>query len=276
MVGTNAWGGWHIKGDDGCAQLKRWGKDEYYFCGSHSFTCDNDPVEQSEIKNNHVHWYDSKDSETFGSVRYWCCDGKVTDTRKLNTIDKKDKVAGTPGRWVEGTDWIVNTEIKTKTVAGGTCTYTETKDICGYTHTNDADCKNPEKAADMVECPDGQYYRVSSGSCVTLCESGYVFESKTSNRCVECSETSTQGIAHDDNSTDSDDLADPMHRICRKCNATTQLFNPTTRTCVETTSLKALSMNDLQYGIDSAKKQKVSDNCWTKYGEEYRKCVLNK
>ena len=271
---------WHVRADDGCAKYGRFmNKDEYYFCGSHAFSCAGDPIEQSEIKNGHVHWYNYKESESFENALYWCCNGEVTDTRALNEINKKDKVAGTPGKWVKGNEWIVSSEIKTKTVAGGTCTYTETTDICGHVHTNDGDCKNPTTASDMMTCPDGQYYRLSSGSCATLCDAGFAYESRTSNRCVECAETSTQGVAHDGGSTNPDDLADPMHLICRKCNTATQLFNPSTRQCVEktnTSSTTALSMNDLLYGIGRSKRINVSDNCWTKYGEEYKNCVLNK
>ena len=272
---------WHVEADTGCALLTRFlNKDEYYFCGAREMKCAGDWAETSEIKNGHIHWYNQKDSETFNNELYWCCDGKVTESATaLNAKKKKENVAGTPGKWVKGSTWIVDTQVKEKTVAGGTCTYTETTDICGNVHTNDMDCKNPEIAADMMTCPDGQYYRTSTGSCASLCNPGYAYESRTSNRCVECSETATQGVAHDGGSTNPDDLTDPMHQICRKCNVTTQLFNPSTRLCVEksnTNSTTALSMSDLLYGVGRSKRVNVSDNCWTKYGEEYRKCVLNK
>ena len=284
MITTGANAGWHTYPDDGCS-IEVWflGRDHYHFCGAHETRCNGDWAETGELQNT-THWYNNGQSATLDKTRYWCCGGQVTTSTK--NLKKKDRVGGTPGKWVAGTDWIVKSEPKTITVAGGTCTYVETTDICGNVSGKEK-CEGTSLTKDTVTCPSGQYYR--AGSCATLCQSGYAYESTTSNRCVECPETSTQGIVSDEGST-GNEVPSPEHRVCRKCNASTSLFDPKTKQCIAKTDVQvtALSMNDLVYGkngrtkkiqpqsVGSANTHSVSNECWTKFGAEYKKCVLNK
>jgi hypothetical protein len=211
-----------------------------------------------------------------GNRKYWCCKGEV----KNRPTQKKTAATGTAGYWVENDAEVFTvTTPLTKKIAGGTCSYNKYENVCGEEYDNfDEVCK--DKMNENLECPSGQTLRVTSTgnkSCAPVCEPGYAYESITSNRCVECQETSTQGIVHDAGSTAPDDLANPMHQICRKCNAASQFFDAATRTCKNKTDKKviALSMTDLRYGKGKQKQSKVADNCWTKFNDEYKDCVLN-
>lgn len=261
---------WHVEADGGCAVYVRFlAKDDYYFCGAHQPKCNEDWAESNELKSN-TKWYKHGDPVDINGSRYYCCDGSVTTTPTA----KKGNAVGTVGRFVKGTDFLpAKGEPKIKDVAGGKCSYTETVDICGHLHTTEGECTN--KPADNVICPDGQYYRESSASCATLCEPGYAYESEKSNRCVECSETSTRGIVSDDGKNDTN--IEQEHRVCRTCPASTSVFDPDTRRCVPKTQLTALSTAELQYGRNGRTRnaKPVSYQCWTKFGQEYKDCVLN-
>ena len=281
MMATTANAGWHINANDGCALLPwlwPWhgGTDDYYFCGAHKTVCDGDVASDTESRNavwkNHGEW------ATFDNTVYQCCDGKVT--KKPTAGGKSSAAEGTPGRWVKGKDFYTKTETKTKTVAGGTCSYLVKTDICGNVHSEEDTCKTAKVSSDgttssNVSCPDGQYFRVSSKSCAKLCDSGWAYESANSNTCVECPETLTQGIVSDTGISKKNVDVDPEHKICRKCNPSSQFFNSITRECVSKSSLTALSMTDLQgkTNANAVKKEKVSDQCWTKFGAEYQNCI---
>lgn len=277
IITCTADAGWHIYPEDGCAILPwvwpaHWGRDDYYFCGAHKTTCNNDSASDDELEHSTA-WFNHKDYATLDDTRYWCCDGKVT-----SKPTKSGTASGTPGRWVKGTDWIVDKETKEIIVSGGKCSYEVKKDVCGNIDDSDKRrCASENITKEKLSCPSGTIFRESTKSCVTLCKPGFVFESKTSDRCVECAETATQGIAHDEGKTDAESLTDSLHQVCRKCNSASQLFDPKKRICVEktnTTSTIALSMTDLQYGKGKQKQSKVADNCWTKFNNEYKDCVL--
>ena len=269
---------WHIYPDDGCAILPwvfpaHWGNDDYYFCGAHKTSCNNDNASDNEVKKS-TYWYEHGKPATLNNERYWCCGGKVTSEPK----NKNETAKGTPGKWVKGADWIVNTEPVTEDVGGGKCTYLVTTDICGNKDYSEKDTVCKAQIKDNIKCPDGQHYRASNGTCATLCKTDYAFESKESNRCVECSETSTRGIVSA--SGDKTDInIPPMDRICKTCPAATSIFDPETRECISKNSsqLTALSTTELQYGRNGRTRnaKPVSTQCWTKFGTEYKDCVLN-
>lgn len=277
LMATTANAGWHY--EDGCAiDVRFLARDFYYFCGAHEARCNGDWAEPTELKNGFVKWYDNGEAETFNGTHHWCCGGKV-DRSTLPTA-RKGKASGTPGKWVKGKDWFVKTETKTKTVAGGTCSYLVKTDICGNVHSEEDTCKTAKVSSDgttssNVSCPDGQYFRVSSKSCAKLCDSGWAYESAKSNTCVECPENLTQGIVSDTGVNKKNTAVDPEHKICLKCNPSTQFFNSVTRECVTKSSLTALSVADLQgkTTANNLKKEKVSDQCWTKSGSEYQDCI---
>lgn len=265
--------------DTGCAVYQRFLSNEYYFCGARTMTCFSSSATDLDVKLDRVHWYKHKDKEILNNELYWCCDGKITESAtELAKKKKKDSVKGIPGTWVKGTDWIQKKETKTKAVSGGTCTYVEETDICGHLHSTEENCDDPQKAKQMVTCPDGQYYRESSGKCATYCDSGFAYESPLINTCIACSETATQGIVSDEYAANVSQeniyYVAPGHRMCRKC-AATSFFDSRTRTCVSKSDLQGLSTVDLQYGKNGSKQAKVSDQCWTKYGVEYKNCVLS-
>ena len=261
---------WFIHDNEGCALYSRFlHKDSYYFCGAQDLKCHGDWAEDVEIEGGFINWYKHGDFAILGdnNEKYWCCNGSVTsDTSAITKNKSGNKPSGVQGKWVKSTDGqdFSTSTILTKSVGGGTCNYTETRDICGNVKTTESQCA--EQTRDNVSCPSGQYYRASSKSCASLCGSGYAYESATSNVCVECAETATQGII--------DPTATGENQICRKCNAATQLFNPSSRTCVSKSG--ALSTTELVYGKDSHTKSsgKVSDQCWTKFDADYKKCVL--
>ena len=263
---------WHVEADGGCAVYVRFlGKDDYYFCGAHQPKCNEDWAESNELKSN-TKWFKHKEPVDINGSRYYCCDGQITGATPTT---KKGNVRGTVGRFVKGSTFFPNEgETKIKDVAGGKCSYTETRDICGYLHSTEGECT--AQAADKVICPDGQYYRESSGSCATLCKPGYAYESEKSNRCVECSETATQGIVSDTGGAANANI-EPEHRICRTCPSSTSVFNPETGQCIPKPQLTALSTTELQYGRNGRTRnaKPVSTQCWTKFGTEYKDCVLN-
>ena len=265
MVTTVAGAGWHIHESDGCAlQTRVLAKDYYYFCGAHEAKCHGDWAEDVELQNGFVTWDENGRKESLNGQDYWCCGGHVTS----KPTKRKGSASGTPGRWVkaqEGEDFSV-TEVKEKVVGGGTCQYIETRDVCGNITSTESQCA--EQARQNVVCSSGQYYRTSTKSCTTPCGTGQAYESADSNRCVECAETTTQGVI--------DVTAPAEDQICRKCNAASELFNPVTRKCVLKSSVTQLSATELLYGKNSRTKSsgKVSEQCWTKFNNEYKDCVL--
>lgn len=267
-MGANA--AWHVEAEGGCAVYVRFlDLDDYYFCGAQQPKCNNDWAASAELKST-TKWLKHEEKVNINGSLYFCCDGNVT----TKPTTKKEKAAGTPGRLVKGALFYPEPgETKMKDVAGGKCSYTETVDICGHLHTTEGECTT--QAKDNVICPAGQFYRESSKSCATLCEVGYAFESAGSNRCVECPETSTQGIVSDTANTSSVEV-EPEHRICRTCPAATSVFDATTRQCVPKPQLTALSTTELQYGRNARTRnaKPVSTQCWTKFGTEYKDCVL--
>ncbi|MBO7066020.1 MAG: hypothetical protein J6W40_00165 [Alphaproteobacteria bacterium] len=264
--------GWHIHPSEGCALQTRFlGKDFYHFCGAQQPVCHGDWAEKKEL-NSTVKWYNYGETAEFNGEQYTCC-GEGAKVISAPT-ERKGTATGTPGYWIKG-DHSEVPVIKTKNVAGGTCSYTEEKDVCGKTITTEGTCETQTKK--NMTCPEGQYFREASGSCAKLCAAGYAYESKTSNVCVECEETLTQGRVSDDGSTPVNEAVDSVHAICLKCNPATSILDQATRKCVPRPQLTALTMNDLLYGKDGYTKNKnVSEQCWTKYGNEYKKCVLKK
>ena len=273
MVGSVADAAWHTYPEQGCAVYVRFlAKDSYYFCGAQEPRCNGDWAEKSELQSGWaVKWYNEGQYEKLHDKRFWCCTGTVTsDTSNLN---KKEKPSGTPGRWVEGSDFWVNTETKTINVSGGKCSYTVKTDICGNVDDSDKErCSSKNVTSEQLSCPEGQYFRTSSKSCATLCESGYAYESNTSNKCIECPETKTQGIVSDTGSITTETVA-PEHRICRKCDAATSFFDPKTKKCVLKSALTSLSVVDLEGRSASTKSKNIKDECWTKFGEDYKSCM---
>ncbi len=260
---------WYIYPNEGCAIGVK-GLDDYYFCGAHEPKCNNDWAENSEIEKT-VHYLENGEVAVLKGEKYWCCGGKVTK----KPTKKKDTVTGVKGSWVKGDSFYISRETKTKNISGGTCTYVETTDICGNVTSTEQECKT--QAAANVQCPDGQYFRTSSNSCAKLCDVGYAYESATSNRCVECEETAYQGIVSDTGVYINGEAVDPTHAVCRRCNTAASIFDAATRTCIGKPQLTTLSINDLQYGKNAHSRTKpLKDQCWTKYGDEYKECVLGK
>lgn len=278
IITSTATANWH--GDFvGCAIFTRaFALDDYYFCGAHEAKCENDWAEEVEL-NKSVKWFEDGDPQELGGDhrRYYCCFGKVTS----KPTKKKGSATGTPGKWVradEKNDWYKKIESKTINITGGgTCTYNEYTDVCDRV-TDDKDKVCKEQLEKNIICPEGQFFRESSQSCAPQCETGYAYESAKSNKCVACPETNTQGVVDDGYSTNYKlgYPVEPAHRICRKCDATNSFLDANTKQCVQKLELKNLSTVELQYGKNARTRgsAKVTDQCWTKYDNEYKDCVL--
>lgn len=279
MIALPANAEWQIDSGGGCAhQVWVWpwhsGRDDYYFCGAHTAVCGGDYAEDDELLTSVV-WAEHKQSATIAGSTYWCCGGKVYS----KPLGKRGTAMGTPGRWVQGDNWYKRSDPKEKIIGGATCSYIEKEDVCGNVTPTQEELeklctKQNTNAADGVSfaCPDGQYWRESTNSCAALCGDGQAYESETSNKCVDCAETLHQGISCSKGNCGY--VIEPEDKICRKCYSNA-FFDPVTRNCVEKTELIALSTTELQYGANAITKgDVVSKQCWTKYNEDYKNCVL--
>ncbi len=178
---------------------------EFWFCG----------YQDSDYKKNNCHarhvykgalWFPDNpthqlyngDKVTTGGRYFVCCGGTPT----------------AQGRFVESdtSDFRVTQEPKTVDLGDNKkCTYTITTDICG--NVTDKPCTEPDS------CTNGTLPR--NGACVQLCTGTDAFESETSNKCVECSTTSSRGrvVGKDGN------------MICQVCDSN-EFFDTDAKQCV--------------------------------------------
>lgn len=166
------------------------GTDSAWFCGSQEKRC-----KQKMRKRHHIHWLYHGQSFTHGSVKAWCCNG---------TTSKQ-------GNFVEAKNWTTSETI-TVDLSNGTCTYQRVTDACGNV-VSDKPCTEP------TNCNGNLIKR--NGTCTEPCganDGNIGYESATSNNCVECPTTSTQGI--------------DSNGICTKCNTATQIWDTSTKKCV--------------------------------------------
>lgn len=169
------------------------GTDSAWFCGSQEKRC-----KQKMRKRHNIKWLYTGQSFTYGNVKAWCCDGTTTKQ----------------GHFVEAKNWTTS-ETVTVQLSNGTCTYQRVTDACGNIE-SDEPCTEP------TNCNGNLIKR--NGTCTEPCganDGNIGYESVTSNKCVECPTTSTQGI--------------DSNGICTKCNTATQVWDTSAKKCVSRT-----------------------------------------
>jgi hypothetical protein len=199
-----------------------------YFCGTTSNKCC-----AGVCHGNTKHTINYGKSVDWNGARYWCC-GNAT--------------ANSLGEFKMGQKWIeTRTQVK-QLPDGNTCTYTQTRNVCDGKWIGEActsPCKNP-----------GEIYR--NKECIKPCESPLVFESKTSNQCVECETTPYQ------KATDYDSAG---VLYCLRCDPETQFVQTTLKNDTPTTECVSKA-SFLSYTKQDMKK------CWRCNGfENFKKCL---
>lgn len=203
MVVGNAGAGGSFKGGGGGAcYVDDDGNDWFWYCGSQTKNCAGTKPCCSNKEfwlyhGDHFNW-----EKRGGQGNYWCCHGTGSGA----------------GTFKQGANWIVKTDIIKETLPEGTCSWKQKTNICG-----DVDNPNDKCTEATEDCVQG--YVSHNGKCVKACEDGYAFESKTSNTCVKCEVSRSQGIVKD---------------VCIKCGGT-QFFSATKEKCVDFSEMVQIS-----------------------------------
>lgn len=186
------------------------GNDWYWFCGNQSKSCGGNAA----CCNNQINWlYHGEYFEWTkhgGEGKYWCCNGTGEHS----------------GQFVHGSSWITKTETVTETLPEGKCTWIRKTNICGQ-----IDNPNDKCTEATGQCSQG--FVSHNGKCVKSCEEGQAFESATSNSCVSCEPSPTQGV---------------KQGICIKC-AANQFYNINQQKCVDRSTMVQVSNG-------------AHDDCW--------------
>ena len=211
-LASNVW----INGD-GCMITRTPSPDWIAWCGGAKEKCDGTKAKRRKqtFVNDGALWSVSHDRNG-NYVWYACCDGqfKIIDA-KIDSKDRKDLETPT------------YTESKTITLdSGGTCTYQATYNACGTEIT--APCTTPSA------CSDGLILR--NTKCIEPCPAGSEFESKESNKCIECPTTTHSGPT-----TVKDENGKITDTYCLKCDADTEIFDKETDTCIKKSEMIVIS-----------------------------------
>ncbi len=172
----------------------------FYMCGSQNdiWCCDqnmtNNRHKQIRFHGDMIQIFkQTSHGPSYRSEYFFCCDGKWNQQ----------------GRWVFTTvpKFSTTTEKIIELPGGGTCSYTETVDICGNVT---PPCTVPDN------CPEGTHLR--NKECVPLCVGDdMAFESPTSNKCIKCEKSLYRGISEDG--------------TCTQCNSSNQIFDRRATAC---------------------------------------------
>lgn len=166
-----------------------YGNDEYWFCGKPPQMekkkkmvdqCQSVQVGRNDDTNYYTHAHAFYFSKGDNQGIYWCCNGTSDTTGSFKKISYKSEVNST---------WYDHEEVRTESVAGGTCTWTAKITVCGTVHNPRDKCTKPDN------CPAGT--KSIDGKCVKLCEDGYGFKKSggvLSPNCIKCDTTTTQGL----------------------------------------------------------------------------------
>ena len=224
-----------------CLHINKGGADEYYFCGAQYHSCAGDKA----------NGYDERVVYTSGvyinfDYKHWvCCGGTDSDQGVFKQLNGPGDGENRLDDTEDGLQWqnVGKGKIpyieKTVTVdieGGGQCTYEARFDACGTELTKP--CTEP------TGCADGLILR--NGVCTEPCVGDTDFESKTSNKCVECSTTLYQGSAfvtdivssikkNADGTVESEKHTNGSY--CLKCNKNTHFFDGVSSQCVEKNEL---------------------------------------
>ena len=250
------------------------GGGHYHFCGEfHKHdTCGGHTYRPAYDKE---YGYGHGDKKTMDDGKtYFCC----------NKNGKKE--------WVDskGMEWITDTQIETglKSNSDGTtslCTTTKKYTVCSVKSTESTELIPDTQVTECVNCTaDAPYYR--NGVCTTFCgqtDHTMAFESVSSNNCVSCPTTVSQGIAEIDGygcnwgagekwdfgsakcvevQGDSDAPSTTLFNVCLKCDPATQFFDTKTKSCVLKSTLKQKGKAELR-------------ECWTALSTKAYKCCVD-
>ncbi len=165
--------GYHFGNNDSCI-IYRDGKlknRKYWWCGKKQDSCGGWNVKKSS---KHGGTYTHGKYLTWpgdGNEKYYCC---VSES-------------GKPGKFIiEGAEGFYSKiETVEKSVGGGTCNKVIKYDVCGGQVIED--CNKPDT------CPSGQKLR-NDTCAVASCPYGQAFASATSNQCIDCAPSNSQGV----------------------------------------------------------------------------------
>jgi len=178
----------------------------YYYCGAQAAKCDGKKSKGHDT----VFWQYHGEKFTFRTgpnETYFCCGG----TKEAE------------GKYVRADKWIVEQKTERIEVQGGTCNKLIQKDACGETH--EVTCTTPD------QCNTGLTLR--NKECIKPCGDNEVYESPTSNTCIECETSIYQGPAQD-------------RQSCIKCDKDTEFFDRTNKRCIKKSSLTQYSQNAIK------------------------------
>jgi hypothetical protein len=198
------------------------GVDYFYFCGNQSSTCMGAKYNNNDKRTNH-RYGDHFNAE--GQNKY-CCPREGKSAGDLHSES---------GVYVNS---MAKKETITVQLATGTCDYQKITDVCG-TVTSDVPCTKPST------CDAG--YEMRNGTCSKMCEDGKVYQSATSNACVDC-ETSLHGGVN------------AAGDICIKCSEGSEFYSSATKSCVTKSSMATYSMD-------------VMKKCGLCKDADFKKCI---
>ncbi|MBQ8474006.1 MAG: hypothetical protein IJ500_04075 [Alphaproteobacteria bacterium] len=211
-----------LTGTDNRCFIDTSGWNESWFCGKSDDKCA-DKKATGGYRNPHYLYhgeYFTKDS-----TRYYCCNGTTDEI----------------GRFVKASSFNKTETITVQLDGGGKCNYSRKTDICGNI-IKDEKCTTPDK------CPAQTILR--NGQCVTPCIDGYVFESATLNRCIECPDSQTQGIQ-----------GIGYDKKCIRCKST-EILNKDTWKCEDPEAQKKQLQKDVATGKKIAISRGIMEQCW--------------
>ena len=181
------------------------GTNTFWFCGKAPEKCSDKKVKGFHKKN---YLYNGDYFDRNGT-RYWCCGGSATAHGRFTTTSTS-------------TPWSTS-ETATKSTAAGTCTYVKTTNVCGDVTGDCSVASDGSNAASESTLSDAQSCELQNklwrnNVCVEYCVAPKAFASTSSNSCIDCETTNFQGISGD---------------VCVKCDPGSQLFDKTSRRCVD-------------------------------------------
>ena len=215
-------------GIDNACYVETHKRNSFWFCGTQEAKC----TGRTMGKNHNRQWQYHGESFSHDGKTYYCCNGTRTEK----------------GYYVEASEWETSETITVQLANGGTCTYVQTTNACGEISgepcTTPTDCTAP--------------YIKRNGVCIEPCgatDSNMAYENKTSNTCIECKTTESQGIDTIDN-----------EKICVKCNSTTEVWDAKTKKCVS-----RAEMAQKYHQISSA----TMKRCWQcPNNETFKTCAI--
>ena len=211
---------------------------KYLFCGGGQTSCAG-----KNSKSKHTKHYDFNGYfRMFDGIEWVCCNSTSSSEGKYMRLPTTQSNGDEISEWhnkIEGSVAYYKKIVTVDIQGGGKCTYEARFDGCGTEITKP--CTEP------TSCADGLVLR--NGVCTEPCVGDTDFESKTSNKCVECSTTLYQGSAFvtdivssikkkADGTVDVESTKYADGSYCHKCNKNTEFFDSVSSTCVKKKELK--------------------------------------